>query len=128
MRQSTNLVVWLTKKEIKKAAMKGLIAAKECSALHWRQIKDAGPEEFYDAKQREVVSTSQDYCALCQRYWNGFRRRCEFCPIHNEDFVCCEEYEDANELVKEDTDEGKERWSPKTLEAIDRLIERIEGR
>jgi len=119
---------WLTEEEIKKAAMKSPIAVRECSALHWRQIKDAGPKEFCDAELQGVVSTSQNYCALCQRYENGFRCRCELCPIHDEDFVCCEEYEDANDLIKEDIDEGKEQWSPKTLEAIDRLIERIEGR
>jgi len=118
---------WLTEEEIKKAAMKNPIAAKECSALHWMQIRDAGLDEYLKAENNEdeLVSTSTDHCALCQHY-----DRCTDCPIHDVNFICCKEFTDARMRMSKDIKINKARseWSPETIEAINRLIKRIEGK
>jgi len=121
MCQSTNLVVWLTKKEVCEAAMKGPIAARECSILHWMQIRDAGLDEYLKAKDDEFVSTTGDYCALCRHY-----NSCSACPIHDVNFICCKEFTDARMQMSKDIKKARREWSLETIEAINKLIEKID--
>jgi len=112
---------WLTKEEIKKAAMKSPIAVRECSALHWKQIRDAGPDEYLNAGDDELVSTSAVHCALCQHY-----DCCVDCPIHDVGSICCKEFTDARMQMSKDIKKAQSEWSLETIEAINKLIEKID--
>jgi hypothetical protein len=56
---------WLTQAVIQHAASLGRKEAYLCSEHHWWQIRTAGWEEYYAARECGLVGIHSNWCALC---------------------------------------------------------------
>ena len=127
-------MVWLTRQQVRNAAVTSNIAATYCSMIHWHQILEAGPKSFLSGE----VNYGSDYCGLCQHMYLRGKGKW-VCPLNKTcctgkivpSFICCPEYYTAVKAIKCDLDtssnvgEQPNEWYEHTKVSIRCLIERL---
>ena len=124
-------MVWLTRQQVRNAAVTSNIAATYCSMIHWHQILEAGPKSFLSGE----VNYGSDYCGLCQHMYLRGKGKW-VCPLNKTcctgktvpSFICCVEYYDVVRAMRcymRDFDTPPDEWNEFTKQKILILIERI---
>lgn len=121
---------WITQEYVKAEAEKGRKQAIECAQLHWRQLVKAGPEELEKALSGRV-EISNDYCAMCQRYYDfgcyDISKKCRKCHLKCNNiwqYAC----NALDEWIDNPTRAHWRKWkvaAKAMLAKIDRLHERL---
>lgn len=125
-------MIWLTRKQVRLAALTSPQAAAYCSMIHWNQILEAGPKEFMSGD----VDYGSDYCAICQlMYLSNKKGTCPLntkcCKDRMQCMICCQEYHAAVVAMRCDLNtegnvgEPQDEWYDHTKVIIRALIERI---